>query len=136
MAWLESAAGAAAGKAGAGLVGGLIGGLLANIIRPPMKVKLINGQAIKDDLGAVVMEYDKATAKRITVGSMFLGFCSAIVVLEYWHLEWSLLAVFALAGLIGSPVVYLSTWLLNTLHMRQSTDLINTAVELKERVLK
>ena len=131
---LESAAGAAAAKAGAGLFGGLMGGILANMVKPPMKVKLVNGQAMKDETGAVITEYDRKTAVRVAVGSMILGFAGAELIVDYYQWHWELLTIVALAAILGGPLVFLATWLLNTLHMRANTDLIATAIDLKNQI--
>ena len=131
---LEGAAAGAAAKAGAGLLGGLMGGILANIIKPPMKVKTFEGQAIKDEAGEIIMVYDKKSAFRIAIGSMILGFAGSVVLVDYYQWHWEPLTIVALAAILGGPLVFLATWLLNTLHMRANTDLIATAIDLKNQI--
>lgn len=130
----EGAAAAAGAKAGAGLFGGLMGGILANMIKPPMKVKTIAGQAIKDEAGAVIMEYDGKSAARIAASAMILGFAGSVVLVDYYDWHWQPLTIIALAALLGGPLVFLTTWLINTLHMRANTDLIATAVDIKNQL--
>jgi hypothetical protein len=134
MPWIESAAGIATTKAGAGLLGGLFGGIMANLLRPPMKVKLINGQAMKDEGGNVVKEYDKVTARNVFIGASLLGFSGAIVVDAYFKLAFSSLEIFAMSIPLGAILVYLMTWALNTIDHRKNTDLIDAAVDLKEKM--
>ena len=131
---LESAAGAAAAKVGAGLFGGLMGGIMANLIKPPMKVKTINGQAIKDEAGNVIMVYDGKAAWKVALCAMILGFAGAEVVIDYFQWHWTIETVIALAAILGAPMVFLMTWLINTLHMRANTDLIATAIDLKNQI--
>lgn len=131
---LEGAAATAAAKAGAGLFGGLMGGILANMIKPPMKVKIIDGKAIKDDAGEVIMAYDRKSAVRVALSAMILGFAGAELIVDYYKWDWQFLTIFALAAILGGPLVFLMSWAINTLHMRANTDLIATAVDLKNQL--
>jgi hypothetical protein len=127
---------AAAGKASAGLIGGLAGGVAAVLVKPPQKIKLIGGHAIKDDFGKVVMEHDSVAAVRVVLASGVLGFAAAFVTLKYLNLDWDTLSVIALAAMYGLPSVAIAVWVLNTLHLRSNTDLINTAVQLKSSLVQ
>jgi hypothetical protein len=122
---------AAASKASAGLIGGLAGGIAAVLVKPPQKIKLFRGHAIKDDFGKIVMEHDGVAAVRVVLASGILGFAEAFITLKYLSWDWDALSIIALAAMYGLPSVAVAVWVLNTLHLRSNTDLINAAVQLK-----
>lgn len=111
-----------------------MGGLVANMIKTPMKVKTVNGQAMKDEDGEIIMVVDKPAAKKVFWTSMLLGFSGSVLIDSYWHLAFSWLEIFALSIPVGALAVFIMTWAINTLHMRANTDLIATAIDLKNQI--
>lgn len=126
--------GGIAATAGAGAAGGALGGIVSIVIRPPQKLLLIDGQAVKDQSGNLVYQTDHKMALRVVFAASILGAAGMFVMLKYLGLDWDSSSRFALSTIIGGPIVPLMSWVLNTIEARKNTDAIATAIDLSSAI--